>query len=139
MEQVQYHGNHPRNLSRHLLRVLEKRHKDVPVIRCAIYSGPPSIQNLLFNIFWELHISVFKELLTIFKCWKSKSLSMMGYAISQLLKLSNLLKVATKSKLLHMLNAIISIKLLLNMVRSFVSKKLKQCKIAKYRIHWHLE
>lgn len=64
---------------------------------------------------------------------------MMGYAISQLLKLSNLLKVATKSNLLHMLNAVISTNLLLNMVRSFVSEKLKHYKIAESRIHWHLE
>lgn len=60
---------------------------------------------------------------------------MMGYAISQLLKLSNLLKVATKSNLLHMLNAVISTNLLLNMVRSFVSEKLKHYKIAESRIH----
>jgi len=74
---------------------------------------------------------VFKELSIISTSWKSKSLSMMGYAVSQLLKSSNLFEVATKSNLPHRLHAVISTKLLLNMVRSFVSEKLKQYRRAQ--------
>lgn len=61
---------------------------------------------------------------------------MMGYAISQLLRSTDLLNVATKPNL-HMLNAVISNKLLSNTVRSFANEKLKQYEITKSRVHWH--
>lgn len=61
---------------------------------------------------------------------------MMGHAISQLLRSTNLVKVATKPNP-HMLNAVISTKLLSNTMRSFVDEKVKEYEITTSRVHWH--